>query len=60
MKHKYLEIRRIEDDEAVKRLDLTGRSDRDVERIERGANINLDHKRYYTEVVESENELPQP
>lgn len=59
MKHKYLEIRRIEDDEPIKRLDLTGRSDRDIERIERGANINLDHKRYYTEVVESENELPK-
>lgn len=59
MKHKYLEIRRLDNDVAIKRIDLTGKSDRDIERIERGANINLDHRHYYTEVVESEKELPK-
>jgi hypothetical protein len=59
--YKYLEIVRIEhqiNDVVVKRMDMTGKSDRQIERIENGIWINLNHQDFYTRVTESDTELP--
>lgn len=54
---KYLEIRKFENDTVVKRMDVSSKSDKQIEKMEFGANMNLNHEEYYTEVVESENTL---
>lgn len=50
---KTIIIRSIEDDSEAKRFDVTGKSDRAIERMENGMNINLDHARFYTTIEES-------
>lgn len=55
----YIEIRKIDTDEVVKRVDVTDRSERSIERVEDGMNINLNHAEYYTEIKEYESE-PEP
>lgn len=40
-----------ETEKGIKRFKPT-QSERAAERLERGVNINLDHRHYYTEVVE--------
>lgn len=53
MSNKWLvEIRPFNDDESdpgFRRLEA--HNERDAERIERGANINLNHEKYYTQIV---------
>ena len=58
MKKKYLEIINIDTDAVAKRIDVTGKNDRHIEKIEDGMNINLNHNVYYTNLNVSEGELP--
>jgi hypothetical protein len=53
----YIEVRRW-DDTVVHRVDVTGKSERNIDRIENGMAINLDHSEYYLEVKEYDNEQP--
>lgn len=53
---KYIEIRRHDNDEVIHRVDVTGRSDRSIERVDDGMNINLNHSEYYTNIAEYEGE----
>ena len=57
MKFTYIEIKRYDDDTAVARVDVSNSSERSVEQVERGMNINLNHSEYFTSVVNSEIEL---
>lgn len=41
-------------DEVVKTIDCPGKSERQVDKIDRGVNINLDHERFYTRIVEKQ------
>lgn len=54
---KYLEIISYKEKSVVKRLDVTNESERNIERIETGININLNHDEYYTWINESETVL---
>ena len=54
---KYLEIKSYEDGKVVKRLDVTGYGDRQLDRIESGMNINLNHEAFYTFSYDSEYKL---
>lgn len=50
-----LEIRHIRTSHLVHRVDFEHpRSERSAERVERGANINLNHERFYTVLVPEE------
>lgn len=51
MEYRYLEIRKYEGNEVVKRMDVTSMSERKIDRIDSGMNINLNHKEYYTTTV---------
>jgi hypothetical protein len=55
---KYIEIRRYDDDSNVlRRIDVSDKSDRSIEKLEDAYNINLNHEKLYTTSFESENEL---
>lgn len=54
---KYLEVKSYNNGEVVKRLDVSNESDRSIDRIERGLNINLNHEAFYTFSYESEYKL---
>ena len=56
--YKYIEIKKYDNGEVVKRLDVTDKSDRTAESIENGMNRNLNHEQYYTFSFDSETELP--
>lgn len=57
---KYFEIVKYGDPEEIsRRFEVTNESQHNIDRIERGANINLNHNDYFTRVVESETELPE-
>lgn len=49
-----IEVVEAATDTVVRRLDVTDRTPNARERIEAGANINLDHERYYTRTVETQ------
>lgn len=53
----YIEIIRINDAKAVKRLDVTGKTERSVNTINSGMNRNLNHNEYYTLIFDSERQL---
>lgn len=53
----YIEIRRIDTDEVVKRIDATGKSESVVDRIEMWVLHNMDTDNFYTESVESDQQL---
>ena len=55
----YIEIIANKDDKAVKRMNVTGKSSRSIERIESGMNRNLNHKEYYTFSFKSMEELEE-
>lgn len=40
-------IRDLDTDSEIKRIDTTGKSERQIEKLERGMSINLDHGSYY-------------
>lgn len=56
--YKYLEIIKDKNNEVVKRLDVTSKGERMIDKIENGMNINLNHDEYSTKLTESEVELP--
>lgn len=45
---RYIKVISYETKEVVEKIDVTGRSEREIERCERGLNINLNHDKYYT------------
>ena len=56
--YKYLEIVKDKGNEVVKRLNVSDKSERSIEKIERGMNINLNHDEYTVQYNESDVELP--
>ena len=52
MMRKYLQIRNYHTGEVASKMDVTGKSDRQIERIERGALINMDTDNWCIEEVE--------
>jgi hypothetical protein len=54
---KYIEIKEYDSENVVKRLDVSGKTDRSIEKIELGMNRNLNHDQFYTRVYESEVKL---
>lgn len=57
--YKYLEIVEDSTKEVVSRIDVTGKSERAIERIAGGMSINLNHDKYSIVETESEKELPK-
>ena len=53
MKYTYLEIVRDKDNKVVKRLDVTGKSQRYIDRAESGMGANLNWNEYITRQTES-------
>ena len=51
MTHYYVEIVEYETEQVVDRIDC-GASGRRADRIDDGVNINLNHERFYTRIVE--------
>ncbi|MBP7845897.1 MAG: hypothetical protein KA007_00485 [Candidatus Pacebacteria bacterium] len=56
---KYIEIVRDNTGVVVNRLDVTGKSERSIERCEDGVLINLNHKEFHTRVKEYDTEMPE-
>lgn len=56
--YKYLEIVKDKGNEVVKRLNVSDKSERSIEKIEKGMNINLNHNEYTVQYKESDTELP--
>ena len=54
---KYIEVKTYDDGGVVKRLDVSGKTDKSVDTIEAGMNRNLNHDQYYTFSYDSEVEL---
>lgn len=50
----YLVVKSFETDEIVEKIDVTGQSERSIDRTDRGLNINLNHEEYYTAVINEE------
>jgi hypothetical protein len=46
-KYKYLEIVRHFDSKVIKRVDVTGHSERSIDKVEGGMNRNLNHFDYF-------------
>jgi len=59
MKKKYLEIFRDKEDVVVQRMDVTTSSERTIEKIEGGVNINLNHNEFTTRVREYDQDMPE-
>ena len=55
--YRYVEIV-DKDGEVVKRSDVTGWSDRLVERLDDGLNRNMNHESYFTRIIRSTKKLP--
>lgn len=55
--HKYIEIYNKLTDLVVKRVDVTGKSEKQIDTAESGMNINLNHQSFATRIIESEVEL---
>ena len=53
----YIEIRRYKDNKCVKRLDVTGKTERMINTIENGMNRNLSHEEYFTKEINSKKHL---
>jgi hypothetical protein len=51
--HRYLEIRRLDGTMIAKRMDVTDKSEDQIERIERGALINMDMENWCIEDVKA-------
>jgi hypothetical protein len=55
----YIEIVRDKTGVVVNRLDVTGKSERSIERCESGIHINMNHNEFHTRVREYETEMPK-
>ena len=47
-----IQIIEFEGDKVVKTIDVTGKTERTIDKIDDGININLNHSDYYTRIVE--------
>ena len=47
-------IKSYKDESIIKEIDLNGKSDHQIDKIEDGMNINLDHENYYTLIVDED------
>lgn len=56
--YSYIDIKKYENGEVVKRLDTTGKTDREITKIDNGLQHNLNHEVFYTFPFESEKQLP--
>jgi hypothetical protein len=56
--NKYIEVVDYKTKKVIHRMDVSSKSERSVERIEDGLNINLNHDKYFSRVQESEEALP--
>jgi hypothetical protein len=54
----YLEVVAFDGNKVVKRIDVTDKSEHQIERVEDGMNINLNHEAYFTRVKEYDTEQP--
>jgi len=54
---KYIEIIHTQSGIVTHRINATDKSERSIERVEAGVNINLNHDKYHTDTKESETEL---
>lgn len=50
--YKYIEVIEFKTNKVTHRIDVTGKPERQIERVEDGLNINLNHELYYTQVNE--------
>ena len=57
MKNKYIEIVSYATGNTVKRILMTSKSDRIINKIQNGLNINLNHHEFFTRTVDSKIEL---
>jgi hypothetical protein len=55
--NEYLEIIKFEGDQIVKRIDVTGMSAGQQDKLDRGLNINLNHEEYFTTINVTEETL---
>ena len=55
--YQYIEIVHSASNKVVKRIDVTGSSERAIERVERGVLINLNMNAYHTSEAKSESPL---
>lgn len=51
---RYIEVVSYETGEVIHRVDVTGRSERQIDQIDRGMQHNLDHTRFYTRTPPTE------
>ena len=54
---KYISVVQYKTAEVVKRIDVTGKTERQIDSIDSGLNVNLNHEEFYT-VYEEEDYLP--
>ncbi len=55
--YKYLEIKSYKDNEVVCRVEVTGMTERSIDRVEMGMEINLNHDDYFININDSEKQL---
>jgi len=55
--YKYIEVKKYDTDEVVKRLDVSDISERSCDRMDNGLNINLNHDVFFTTINDSEIKL---
>ena len=53
---KEIHIKKIGTDKIVKRIDVTDKSPRSIDRVQDGLNRNLDHENYYTVLWDNAND----
>ena len=54
----YIEIIKHEDESCVKRIDVSGKTQRSIDTIENGMNRNLNHNEYFTRENLTQKSLP--
>lgn len=52
MKRKVIEVVEYDGEKVVHTVDVSERNESSIDRIDRGMNVNLDHTRFFTRVVE--------
>ena len=48
---KAIEIVRFKDEKIIHSLDVTGKREKDIDKIDSGMNINLNHELYFTRIT---------
>lgn len=56
---KYIEVLRYDDYSLVKRIDVSEKTDRTIDKIEAGLNRNLNHEKYFTHSFGTMDELKE-